>query len=420
MFALADANNFFVSCERVFNPSLRGKPVVVLSNNDGCVIARSNEAKALGIQMGVPLYQIKSLVEEKQVQVFSSNYVLYSDMSQRVMNLLSQYVPEIEQYSIDECFIDFRSFNRFDLLSYGQQIVKTIYKGINVPISMGIAPTKTLAKVASKMAKKMGDRGGVVMLESETEVEIALRQFPITDVWGIGRRYGKKLLDCHINTALDFVRMPQSWVKKQMTVVGERTWLELQGQSCVDFELYPPDKKQICCSRSFTPMIESLDALTEAVASFAAQVAQKLRQEEQATNTLMVFIASNRHRTDLPQYANNRLYTFPVATADTTLIVKGAVTALKDIFQKEIAYKKAGVVLLNMVDQSAIQTNLFHASDSEEHKKLMEVMDSLNAQFGRGTVKTGAEGVRTKSLYNRSFLSPNYSTKLQDVIQINV
>lgn len=285
---------------------------------------------------------------------------------------------------------------------------------------MGIAPTKTLAKVASKMAKKMGDRGGVVMLESETEVEIALRQFPITDVWGIGRRYGKKLLDCHINTALDFVRMPQSWVKKQMTVVGERTWLELQGQSCVDFELYPPDKKQICCSRSFTPMIESLDALTEAVASFAAQVAQKLRQEEQATNTLMVFIASNRHRTDLPQYANNRLYTFPVATADTTLIVKGAVTALKDIFQKEIAYKKAGVVLLNMVDQSAIQTNLFHASDSEEHKKLMEVMDSLNAQFGRGTVKTGAEGVRTKSLYNRSFLSPNYSTKLQDVIQINV
>lgn len=420
MFALADANNFFVSCERVFNPSLRGKPVVVLSNNDGCVIARSNEAKALGIQMGVPLYQIKALVDEKQVRVFSSNYVLYSDMSQRVVNLLSQYAPEIEQYSIDECFIDFRSFNRFDLLSYGRQMVKTIYKGINIPISMGIAPTKTLAKVASKMAKKMGDRGGVVMLESETEVEIALRNLPITDVWGIGRRYGKKLLDYHINTALDFVRMPQSWVKKQMTVVGERTWMELQGKSCIDFESYPPDKKQICCSRSFTPMIEKFDDLSEAVASFAAQVAQKLRQEEQAANTLMVFVASNRHRQDLPQYANNRLYTFPVATADTTLIVKGAVAALKDVFQKEIAYKKAGVILLNLVDQSAIQTNLFHASDSEEHKKLMAAVDAINAHFGRGMVKTGAEGVRTKSLYNRSFLSPNYSTKLQDVIQIKV
>ncbi len=420
MFALADANNFFVSCERVFNPSLREKPVVVLSNNDGCVIARSNEAKAMGIQMGVPHYQIKGLVEEKQVQVFSSNYVLYSDMSQRVMSLLSQYVPEIEQYSIDECFIDFRSFNRFDLLSYGRQIVKTIYKGINIPISMGIAPTKTLAKVASKMAKKVSSQGGVVMLESETEVEIALRNFPVTDVWGIGRRYGKKLLDFHINTALDFVKMPQSWVKKQMTVVGERTWLELQGQPCISFESYPPDKKQICCSRSFTPMIEQFDVLAEAVASFASQVAQKLRQEGQVANTVMVFIASNHHRTDLPQYANSKLYAFPVATSDTTLIVKGAVSVLKDIYQKDIAYKKAGVVLLNIVDQSAIQTNLFHASDSEEHKKLMATMDALNAHFGRGTVKTGAEGFRTKSLYNRSFLSPNYSTKLQDVIQIKV
>lgn len=418
MFALADANNFFVSCERVFNPSLRGVPVVVLSNNDGCVIARSNEAKALGIKMGVPLYQIKSLVEEQQVQVFSSNYVLYSDMSQRVVNLLSQYVPDLERYSIDECFIDFRSFNRFDLLKYGRQIVKTIYKGLNIPISMGIAPTKTLAKVASKMAKKMGDRGGVVMLETEEEVEVALRQFPITDVWGIGRRYGKKLQEHHIETALDFVNLPQYWVRKQMTVVGERTWLELHGQAMFDFENYPPDKKQICCSRSFSPMIDNLETLSEAVASFASQAACKLRQEGNVASTLMVYIASNRHRNDLQQYANNRLYTFPVATADTTLIVKAAKDALKDIFLKDISYKKAGVVLMNMVDQSSVQTNLFYSTDSEEHKKLMAVMDNLNAQFGKGTVKVGAEGFRVQSLYNRSYLSPNYTTKLKESIEI--
>lgn len=418
MFALADANNFFVSCERVFRPELRGVPVVVLSNNDGCVIARSNEAKALGIKMGIPLYQIKNLVEEHKVQVFSSNYILYSDMSQRMVNLLSQHVPELEQYSVDECFIDFRSFARFDLLRYGEQIVKTIYKGLNLPISLGIAPTKTLAKVASKMAKKKGDHGGVVMLENEEEVEIALRQCPIEDVWGIGQRHSKRLLEMNVATAWDFVQLSQAWVRKNMTIVGERTWLELTGQPSIDFENYPADKKQICSSRSFTPMIENQGLLSEAVSGFAAQVAQKLRSEGNAANSLMVFISSNRHRTDLQQYYNNRIYTFPVATADTSLIVDAARKALADIYMEDIAYKKAGVVLFNIVDQDSIQGNLFHSGDSEAQKKLMAVMDSLNNHFGHGTVRTGAEGFRTKSLYNRSHLSPNYSTRMEDAIEV--
>lgn len=418
MYALADANNFFVSCERVFNPNLRGKPVVVLSNNDGCVIARSNEAKALGIKMGVPFFQIKPLVEQQNVQVFSSNYILYGDMSQRMVNMLSQYVPELEQYSVDECFIDFRSFQRFDLLNYGKQIVKSVYKGLNLPISMGIAPSKTLAKVASKRAKKLGDRGGVVMIETDNELEIALRECAIADVWGIGRQYSKLLLNKHVQTAWDFVQLPQLWVRRNMSIVGEKTWLELQGEPSFEFDTYPPDKKQICCSHSFSPMIQKLEPLQEAVASFAAQTAQKLRAQECVARTVMVFIASNRHRPDLMQYANTRLYTFPVATSDTTVIVKAAVDALNDIYRNDIDYKKAGVVLLNITDRSAVQTNLFHAPDSEEHKKLMEVMDSLNNHFGRGTVKTGAEGFHVQSLYNRSHLSPNYTTKLGDTIEV--
>lgn len=418
MYALADANNFFVSCERVFNPSLRGVPVVVLSNNDGCVIARSNEAKALGIKMGVPLFQIKPLVEQKGVQVFSSNYILYGDMSQRLVNMLSQYAPELEQYSVDECFIDFRSFQRFDLLNYGRQIVKSVYKGLNLPISMGIAPTKTLAKLASKRAKKLGDRGGVAMIETESDLEIALRECPIGDVWGIGRQYTKLLNDKKVQTAMDFVQLPQMWVRRYMSIVGEKTWLELQGQANFEFDSYPPDKKQICCSRSFSPMIEKLGPLQEAVASFASQAAQKLRAQGTVARSVLVFISSNRHRPDLMQYANARLYTFPVATSDTTVIVKAAVDALGEIYRQDIAYKKAGAVLLNISDRNAVQTNLFHAPDSEEHKKLMAVMDALNNHYGRGTVKTGAEGFNVQSLYNRSHLSPNYTTKLSDVIVV--
>lgn len=419
MFALADANNFFVSCERVFNPALRGVPVVVLSNNDGCIIARSNEAKALGIKMGAPLYQIKDMIEKSNVQVYSSNYVLYSDMSQRMVNLLSACVPEIEQYSIDECFIDFRSFTRFDLLKYGRQIVKNIYRGLNIPISMGIAPTKTLAKVASKMAKKQGDRGGVVMIETETELEMALRQCNIHDVWGIGRQFSKKLEDRSVATAWDFVQLPQEWVRNNMTIVGERTWRELRGIPCIDFDTYPADKKQICCSRSFTPMITDEGSLSEAVSTFAAQTARKLRLQGNAALSLMVFIASNRHRLELPQYNNNGIYTFPVATADTPAIVEAARKALAQIYREDISYKKAGVVLFNITDRNSVQTNLFHAADSEEHKKLMKVMDTLNSHYGRGTVKTAAEGFQVKSLYNRSHLSPNYSTLLSDAIEVN-
>lgn len=419
MFALADANNFYASCERVFNPALIDKAIVVLSNNDGCVIARSNEAKALGIKMGTPFYQIKELVNNNLVTVFSSNYILYGDMSQRIMNLLSCYVPDIEVYSIDEAFLDLRSFERFDLVNYGESIVRAVFKGIGVPLSMGIAPTKTLAKVAAKYAKKMSKQGAVKLIKSKDEIEEALRNFSIEDVWGIGRQYAKSLISANITTALEFSKCNKDWVRKHFSVVGERTWNELNGISCIAFEYYPPEKKQICTSRSFSPMIDNYNTLSEAVASYAVNCAAKLRKQESAANTLMVFIATNRHRKDLPHYFNSKVLKLPLSTSDSSVIANVALTGLKEIFKENYLYKQAGVIVSDIIDQNSIQTNLFVPLPSEEKKKLMDAMDSLNEQYGRETVKIGAEGYRTKSLYNRTKVSPCFSTKLKDCIIVN-
>ena len=416
MFALADANNFYASCERVFNPALRNRAIVVLSNNDGCVIARSNEAKALGIKMGTPAYQIKKLIEDNLVTVFSSNYILYGDMSQRMMQLLGSYVPDIKIYSIDEAFLDLRSFERFDLLKYGETIVQTVFKGIGIPLSMGIAPTKTLAKVAAKYAKKMGKQGAVKLIRNNHEIEEALRNFPIEDVWGIGRQYSKALLSANITTALQFAQCDKDWVRKHFSVVGERTWSELNGISCIEFEYYPPEKKQICTSRSFSPMIDNYDTLSEAVASYAVNCAAKLRKQASAANTVMVYISTNRHRKDLPTYYNSKIVKLPVSTADSSEIASAALSGLKAIYKDNFLYKQAGVIVTDIVENTSTQTNLFVPLPGEEKKKLMETMDRLNLQYGRETVKIGAEGFRTKSLYNRTKVSPCFSTKLKDCI----
>lgn len=344
MYGLVDCNNFYASCERAFNPSLNGKPVIVLSNNDGCVIARSNEAKALGIKMGVPAYQIKDLVKQYDIAVFSSNYVLYGDMSGRVMSLLADMTPEIEVYSIDEAFLNLAGIK--DLQSLGTNIVRKVSRGTGIPVSIGIAPTKTLAKMANKFAKKYPAYNRLCIIDTEEKRIKALKLFEIGDVWGIGRRQATKLEKRGVKTAFDFTQLPGSWVRKNMTVTGERTWKELRGISCIDMESAPPAKKQICTSRSFGKMVEDIDTISEAIATHASTCARKLREQKSFAQSLMVFIHTNNFREDLPQYWKNTIVQLPIPTSDTLEIVHYALEGLRRIFLPGYQYKKQGLSLL--------------------------------------------------------------------------
>lgn len=418
MFALVDCNNFYASCERAFNPYWNGRPVVVLSNNDGCVIARSNEAKLIGIKMGVPAYQIKTEIEQYGIGAFSSNYTLYGDMSNRVMTMLSSYSPSIEIYSIDEAFLDFSGFGLLDLKEYGEGIVQAVTKGTGIPISTGIANTKTLAKVANKFAKKYKGYKGVCIIDTEEKRIEALKRTEIGDVWGIGHRHTKKLAQYGIKTAYDFAQMPRNWVRQQMTVVGERTWKELNGESCIGLELIAPTKKQICTSRAFGQSLTEIDGLEEAVSSFASICAGKLRKQKSCAQSLMVFIHTNNFREDLPQYFQNCVLKLPVPTNSTPEIVHYALVALRNIYRKGYFYKKAGVVIMDITSDSAIQQNMFDALDREKHKKLMEVVDRLNSGFTRNNLSLAIQGGRRKWKLKQELLSPCYTTRLSDIIKI--
>lgn len=418
MIALVDCNNFYASCERAFNPNWNNRPVVVLSNNDGCVIARSNEAKALGIKMGVPAYQIKNEIERYGIGVFSSNYTLYGDMSNRVMTMLSSYSPNIEVYSIDECFLDFSGFERYDLKEYGEEIVRTVSKGTGIPVSMGIAPTKTLAKVANKFAKKYKGYKGVCIIDTEEKRIEALKRTEIGDVWGIGYRHTKRLSVYGVSTAYDFSLMPRNWVRQQMTVVGERTWKELNGESCIDLELVAPDKKQICTSRAFGETISEIEGLEEAVSSYASICAGKLRKQKSFAQALMVFIHTNNFREDQPQYFQNCVVKLPVSTNGTQEIVHYALIALRNIYRKGYFFKKAGVIIMDIVPDSAIQQNMFDNVDRERQKKLMKVVDRLNSGFNRNNLTLAVQGGRRKWKLKQELLSPCYTTRLSDIINI--
>ena len=293
MFALVDCNNFYASCERAFNPALRQHPVVVLSNNDGCIIARSEEAKALGIQMGTPEFKCRDLLKKHHIAVFSSNYALYGDMSSRVMTTLAALTPEIEVYSIDEAFLDMSTFNRFDLTDYARQIRRTVHHNTGIPVSVGIAPTKTLAKIANRIAKKNPDYQGVCVLKSHTEIHSALQRTKVEDIWGIGRQWSKLLQANRIETAADMAAAPAAWIRKHLHIVGARIQAELQGKSCLPMELIRPAKQSICTSRSFGRNVTTLPELQQAVATFAAKCAVKLRKEDSLASMLTVFIATS-------------------------------------------------------------------------------------------------------------------------------
>ena len=414
MFALVDCNNFYASCERVFNPSLNHRPIVVLSNNDGCVIARSQEAKHLGIPMGAPAFQYKKQLEENQVHVFSSNYTLYGDLSQRVMNTLAEFVPELEIYSIDEAFLNLKGIDQNQLLQLAEKIRKTLLQNIGIPVSIGIAPTKALAKLCSKEAKKIAE--GVYLYNKNTPHQI--NAVSVDNIWGIGKQYAQFLKKFGINTVHDFTRTNENWVKKNLTVVGHRIQQELKGISCIEIESLPPPKKAICTSRSFGNTLTSLDDLQEAVATFASFCAEKLRNQHSCAKVMMVFIHTNAFRTEDQQYAKNTVIHLPGATNSSIVLTKYAHFALKSIFIKGYRYKKAGVIVSDLVNENEVQLQLFEPSSQTKHKKLMQAIDNVNSKSGHPVVKIASQGRGLNWKLRQERLSPCYTTRWNDLIEI--
>ena len=417
LFGLADCNNFYCSCERVFHPDLRNKPVVVLSNNDGCIIARSEESKALGIKMGEPFYQVKDMLERNGVAVFSSNYNLYGDMSRRVMSLLSTYTPRLDIYSIDEAFLDLSGMGNADTLTnYCKSMVKDITKGTGIPISLGIAPTRTLAKMASKFAKKHKGYEGVCLIDSDEKREKALRLFPIEDVWGIGRRHAKKLAYHGIHTAWDLTQRSESWIRKELTVTGVHTWKELMGESCISIEELP-HKKSICTSRSFPGIgLDRLCDVEEAVANFAASCSRKLREAHTACSSITVFAYTSRFRMDVPQHCIYRSVNFTVPTNDIREIISAAVKILQEDWKEGFHYKKAGVIVWNICEDSAIQGNLFDSIDRAKQSALVKAVDEVNRKNGHDTIRMAVQGYGENWKLRNEYVSKQYTTNIRDII----
>lgn len=419
MIGLIDCNNFFVSCERVFNPSLLNRPVIVLSNNDGCAVAISNEAKALGIKRGVPFYQIKSIVEQYNIAVLSGNMRLYGDMSSRVMATLSSIIKDIEIYSIDEAFLDMRGWNLEQLHSIGQKIVRRVKQDTGIPTSLGIAPTKTLAKIASHFAKKYSGYKSVCIIDNNEKRIKALELTPINDVWGIGRQLSKQFQKYGIYKAIDFVNMPYDYIKRIVNINGQRTWRELNGEPCIDIETTCPDKKQICTSRSFSRAITDIDSLINAVSSFATIVSRKLREQKSYAVSISIFIHTNAFRTDQEQYFKSSHIRFEEPTDDTLTITTTAVDILRAIFREGYAYKKAGVIITEIIDAKNYQPNLFSSPEEREKKqRLMSILDTINHSSNATDMVHTASFDPEMKLIKKELMSTHYTTRLSDIITI--
>lgn len=416
MFGLCDCNNFYVSCERVFRPDLVGRPVVVLSNNDGCIIARSNEAKALGIGMGQPLYQAKPLIDRCGIAIFSANFALYGDMSRRVMATLRSLVPSAEVYSVDEAFFDLHGIAE-PLDEYGRRIGRTIRRNTGIPVSIGIAPTKTLAKIASKLAKQYPRLDGCCYMHRTEDIDKVLSKFLLRDVWGIGRRYGKLFDAMRITTARQFVELPEEWIRKRMGIAGLRTWKELQGIECISFEQQPPQRQQISVSRSFPKEVYELEALERIVAEFASMCAEKLRIQCSLCGEIHAYILTNRHRDDRPQRYETEVMTLSEPTDSSLEIVRQARIALRRIFRSGFGYKKAGVVLSRIVPAGEVQQALFAPMDCEKHMRLMDTLDKVNKTHGKRTLIVAAQGTEPFRM-NREYLSPGYTTDWRELLVV--
>lgn len=420
MFALVDCNNFFVSCERVFQPELEGKAVVVLSNNDGCAVARSNEAKALGIKMGTPFFQLKHMVDKGRLQVRSSNYKLYGDMSERVMNILRNSAPRIEVYSIDEAFLHLDGIR--DPRSFCQELIAKVRRWTGIPVSIGIAPTKTLCKIASHFAKRYPGYRGVCMIDSDEKKRKALSLTEISDVWGIGWRSAPKLMTLGVKTAADLADKPEEWVKRHLNLGGARTWQELNGQVAID-EDNQERRQSICTSRSFASEISDIKELELRISDFAAACARKLRAEGSAAGKLCVFLWTNRFKEDMPQSFPSAELSFATAVNNTQEIVSGALSCLRRIHSPGYAYKKAGVIVYDISDSSIVQNTLFESDEQlqSRHKAetISQMMDKFNTESRQilhlGTQRSGhyAAGIR------REHCSKQYSTDWDELLEIH-
>lgn len=419
MFALVDCNNFYASCERVFRPELNGKPVVVLSNNDGCVIARSNEAKAVGVPMGAPAFEYEKVFKENKVHVFSANFALYGDMSQRVMNVLGDFSPDIEIYSIDECFMKLQDLEHINLQDCGKEMRYKVTKWTGIPISVGIAPTKALAKVANRIAKKFPEHTqGVYSIDTEEKRLKALKWLKIEDVWGIGRQHSNRLIAIGVKTAFEFTQLNDHLVKKQLSIVGLRLKHDLLGIPTLDLEEIQP-KKNIATTRSFETNYTELEQLEERVSTFAVSCSEKLRKQNSCCNSLMVFIHTNGQRKDLPQYSRNIVIKLPFPTNSSIELSTFATQALKRIFKQGYAYKKAGVIVQDFTPDDCLQQSLFE-NRNEKHIPLMQAIDKMNAAFGQQKIRLASQDLKRVWKMKQEKLSPRYTTHLSEIITIHL
>ncbi|XDD52547.1 Y-family DNA polymerase (plasmid) [Leptospira sp. WS92.C1] len=415
VFGLVDCNSFYCSCERLFRPELRTRPVVVLSNNDGCVISRSKEAKEFGIQMGEPAFLRKDFFAANNITVFSSNYALYGDLSRRVMNELSHFSPDVEVYSIDEAFLGFSGFPKDTLPAIAKRIYKKIPKNTGIPVSVGMGPTKTLAKLANHLAKKKDEYRGIYIIDSEESREAALKQVSVADIWGIGPAYARKLEAVGITNAWEFAKANKHWIRKHLTVVGARIAYELNSIECSSLVTVDPAKKTISVARSFSSMKDTREALEGAVATFASAAAYNLRKQKGYTNLIRVFVHTNQHRSDLEQYGCNTIVPLPVQMQDTIKIVRYALHGLRKIYKRGLQYKKAGVILDQIRLESDQQNDLFDNFNRDRDEKISEAMDKINARYGKSKVKLAVASKQNAWSLRQENLSPRYTTRWQDI-----
>lgn len=418
MIALVDCNSFYASCEKVFQPKLKNKPVVVLSNNDGCVIARSNEAKACAIPMGAPFFQIKELVKKHDVQVFSSNYTLYGDMSSRVMKTLATFTPELEIYSIDEAFMNLAGFESHDLHKLGQEIKKTVFQHTGIPVSVGIAPTKVLAKVANHTAKKNPERQGVVCLKTQADIDSILENFPVGDIWGIGWKLENRLHGHGIFKVSQLLKLPEPMIRQWLHVQVHRIIMELKGVSCLEVSDFEEPRKQIISTRSFGKTIFNIEDLREAISCHVTTVAEKLRGQGSIAHLISAFIRTSRHSKHAQYYGGASAGIHP-GTSSTNKLIHAALSILDQVYKKGIHYKKCGIYLSMISPKDKVQESLFDSGDTQKQDRLMNVMDQINHKQGRNVIHFASCGGYDHNWAMKSqHRSPCYTTRWDEVLTI--
>lgn len=420
MIALVDCNNFYASCERLFQPGLQNRPIVVLSNNDGCVIARSDEAKALGIEMGAPSFLIEKVLQQHNVSVFSSNYTLYGDLSDRVMTTLSQFCDQVEVYSIDEAFLDLSAFRHHNLTEYAHVIRNTVLQLTGIPVSIGIAPSKTLAKMANRLVKKRNKQLGVYAIDTMEKMQFALQNTQVKDIWGIGPQYTKLLNRNGFITAWDLSRAPEEWIRKNLSVVGQRMYNELKGISCITFEEMPPKKKMVCVARGFGKVLSEQHEVMEALANFTAMVAAKLRSEQLVTSAIQIFVQTNAHRSQEPQYFRSLTIRLPVPTNSTNELISHARRGLETIYRAGYNYNKTGCTAMELSPATEVQSNIFDQENRARNSQLMQVLDVVNRSFGKNAVRFALQGFGTRWKLRQLKLSPCYTTRIDEVLTIKI